>query len=219
MTSIAARYGDAMPSAVSFCDELDFAFGWMHPDPPWMLRAGHAIRSGGGVWVIDPVDGDGVDDRIAALGDPLGVVRLLDRHPRDCAAFAERFGVPLHLEPVGGVPDAPFEVIPVLSVPGWHEVALWFPQERTLVCADALANAPGYRAPGEPVGVHPVLRPRPPKVLKGYPAEHVLLGHGPGLHGPDAAAGVRRAMDTAWRQAPFWAAAQARAQLRRLLPG
>lgn len=208
-----------MSDAVSFCDELEFAFGWIHPDPAWMLRAGHAIRAGGGVWIVDPIDGDGVDERIAALGAPAGVVRLLDRHPRDCAAFAERLGVPLHLEPVDGVPGAPFEVIPVLSVPGWHEVALWFPQERTLVCADALANAPGYRAPGERVGVHPMLRPRPPKALKGYPAEHVLLGHGPGLHGPDAAAGVRRAMDTAWRQAPFWAAAQARAQLRRLLPG
>jgi len=147
------------------------------------------------------------------------VIRLLDRHPRDCAAFAARFGVPLHEEPVAGVAGAPFEVIPVLSVPGWHEVALWFPAERTLVCADGLANAPGYRAPGERIGVHPLLRVRPPRVLTRYPAAHVLLGHGPGLHGPDAAAAVTHAMDTAWRQTPFWAAAQARAQLRRLLPG
>ena len=167
------------------------------------------------MWVIDPIEGDGVEERIRALGEPAGVIRLLDRHPRDCEAFARRLGVPLHEEPFEGVPDAPFEVVPVLRTRGWHEVALWFPEERTLVCADALANAPGYRAPGERVGVHPMLRLRPPRRLADYPADHVLLGHGPGLHGPDAAAAVRRAMDTAWRQTPFWAAAQ----VRRLLPG
>ena len=171
------------------------------------------------MWVIDPVDGDGVDDRIAALGEPAGVVRLLDRHPRACDAFAQRLGVPLYKEPVDAVPGAPFELIPVLRAPGWHEVALWFPRERTLVCADVLANAPGYRAPGERVGVHPVLRVRPPNRLLAYPAEHVLLGHGPGHPPARRAAAVERAMNTAWRQAPFWAAAQARAQLRRLLPG
>jgi len=202
---------------VTFCDELDFAFGWIHPEPGWMARAGHAIRADGRVWVVDPVDGEGVEQRIRALGEPAGVVRLLDRHPRDCEAFAARLGVPLHREPFGGVPGAPFEVVPVLRVPRWHEVALWFPQERTLVCADALANAPGYRAPGERVGVHPFLRVRPPRRLTRYPAEHVLLGHGPGLHGPQAAPSVRRAMDTAWRQAPFWAAAQVRAHPGRLL--
>ncbi len=207
-----------MSDQVSFCDELAFAFGWLHPDPDWMDRAGHAVLAGGGVWVIDPIDGEGVDERIRALGEPAGVVRLLDRHPRDCEAFAERLGVPLHREPFDGVPGAPFEVIPVLNVRGWHEVALWFPHERTLVCADALANAPGYCAPGEPVGVHPVLRVRPPRRLTGYPVEHLLLGHGPGVHGPEAAPAVRRAMDTAWRQTPFWAAAQVRWQARRLLP-
>ncbi len=199
-----------MSDPVSFCDELAFAFGWLHPEPDWMARAGHAVLAGGGVWVIDPIDGDGVDERIRALGEPAGVVRLLDRHPRDCEAFAARLGVPLHCEPFDGVRGAPFEVVPVLRMRGWHEVALWFGAERTLVCADALANAPGYRAPGERVGVHPFLRIRPPRRLTGYPAEHVLLGHGPGLHGQECVPAVRRAMDTAWRQAPFWATAQAR---------
>ena len=27
-------------SAVRFCDELDFAVGWIHPEPDWMQRAG-----------------------------------------------------------------------------------------------------------------------------------------------------------------------------------
>jgi hypothetical protein len=201
---------------VTFCDELEFAFGWIHPDPSFMLRAAHAVRAQGRIWLIDPIDGDGVDERIRALGEPAGVVRLLDRHPRDCEAFAARYGVPLHREPRGGVGGAPFEVVSVVRIPRWTEVALWFPDERTLVCADALANAPGYRAPGEPVGVHPFLRLRPPRILTTYPAEHLLLGHGPGLHGPQTPAAIRRAMDTAWRQTPPWAFAQVRAQIGRL---
>ena len=206
-----------MSATVTFCDELEFAFGWIHPNPDWMERAGHAVLAGDGVWVIDPIDGDGVDERIRALGEPKGVVRLLDRHPRDCEAFAARFGVPLHCEPRAGVTGAPFDVVPVLNIRGWHEVALWFPLERTLVCADALANAPGYRAPGECVGVHPFLRLRPPRRLTEYPAEHLLLGHGPGLHGSQAAPAIRRAMDTAWRQTPFWAAAQVRSRAGRII--
>ena len=35
-----------------------------------------------------------------SLGEPAAVLQLLDRHNRDCAAFAERLGVPLHLCPV-----------------------------------------------------------------------------------------------------------------------
>src|SRR5207244_1482518 len=80
--------------------------------------------------------------RVRELGDPAGVVQLLDRHGRDCRAVAEQLGVP-HFE----VPDetpagAPFEVLPLLRRRWWHEVALWFPQERTLVCADAVGTAP-----------------------------------------------------------------------------
>lgn len=207
-----------MSDAVTFCDELPFAFGWIHPEPPWMERAGHAVLAGGKVWVIDPIDGEGVEERIRALGEPAGVIRLLDRHPRDCRAFAERLGVPLYREPhATDVPDAPFEVVPVLRMRGWHEVALWFPEERTLVCADALVNAPGYRAPGEVVGVHPMLRIRPPRLLSRLPALHLLLGHGPGLHGPDTPEAIGRAMDTALRQAPFWALAQVRSQFSRVL--
>ncbi len=197
-------------SAVRFCDELDFAFGWLHPDPAWMDRAGHAVLSGGGVWVVDPPDGEGVEARIRALGKPAGVVQLLDRHPRDCAALAERLGVPLHVLPFGGVAGAPFDVVPVLRLPTWKEAALWFPAERTLVCADALANAPGYKAPSEPVGVHPWLRLRTPAVVKRYDPLHLLLGHGEGLHGEGTAAAIQAAMERPWLRTPEWGLSQIR---------
>ncbi|HVP03253.1 MAG TPA: hypothetical protein VMT10_11830 [Solirubrobacteraceae bacterium] len=197
-------------AAVRLCDRLAFAFGWIHPDPAWMARAGHAVRSDGGVWVIDPPDGDGVEERIRELGEPAGVVQLLDRHPRDCAALARRLGVELHVLPFGGVDGAPFEVVSVVRRRHWHEAALWFAAERTLVCADALANAPGYSAPGEAVGVHPMLRLFPPRVLTTFPAEHLLLGHGEGLHGPAARAGIDAAFAAPVRGLPAWGVAQAR---------
>ncbi len=195
---------------VSFCDELDFAFGWIHPAPSWMLRAGHAVLSGGGVWVVDPPDGDGVEERIRALGEPAGVVQLLDRHPRDCEALAGRLGVDLHVLPFDGVDGAPFEVVPVLRLPTWKEAALWFPQERTLVVADALANAPGYKAPSETVGVHPWLRLRPPGVLRTFDPLHLLLGHGEGLHGDGTAAAIEQAMRRPWLRMPEWTGSQIR---------
>ena len=197
-------------TAVRFCDESDVTLGWIHPDPDWMARAGHAVLAGGGVWVLDPVDGEGVEERIRELGEPAGVVRLLDRHSRDCAGLAERLGVPLHSEPFDGVPGAPFEVISVLRTPLWKEVALWFPAEHVLACGDALANADGYKAPSETVGVHPMLRALPPKQLRGRPVEHLLLGHGEGVHGPQAAEAIDAALDGAWRGVPGWGVRQVR---------
>jgi hypothetical protein len=189
-------------TAVRFCDELDFAVGWIHPEPRWMERAGHAIRSGGGAWVVDPPDGDGVEERIRALGEPAGVVQLLDRHPRDCEQLAQRLGVPLHDVPMNAIAGAPFEVVPVVRWPGWKECALWFPNERTLVCADVLANAPGYTAPSEPVGVHPFLRLRPPSVLRRFDPLHLLLGHGEGLHGAGTADAIAKALHHPWVRTP-----------------
>ena len=47
----------------------------------------------------------------------------------------------------------------------------------------------------ERVGVHLLLRLTPPRdVPSRFAPEHLLLGHGEGLHGPDAAAGLRAAL-------------------------
>lgn len=188
---------------VIFCDEFPGAVGWIHPDPSWMLRAGHAILSGGNVWIIDPPAGDGVLERIVQLGVPGAVIQLLDRHNRDCADVAHRLGVPHYRLPFGGVADAPFQVVPILDVPGWHEVALWFPAEKTLVCADALAAAPGYTARRERVGVHPMLRAFPPRKLAELDVQRLLLGHGHGIDGPEAREAVRDALDSARKNIPF----------------
>ena len=181
-----------------------------------MARAAHAVAGADGrVWVFDPFDDRAgeAERRVRALGPAAGVVQLLDRHARDCAAWAQRLGVPHHVVPRGGLP---FELVDVLRLPRvWSEVAAWLPDSRTLVVADALANAPGYRAAGEPLGVHPFLRIVPPRALGRLPVEHLLLGHGPGLHGDDARRALAEALRTSRRNAPRFAVDQVRRVLGR----
>ena len=104
---------------VRFCDETDFGFGWIAAEPRSMERASHALVAAG-VWVIDPVDGPGVEERILALGEPRGVLMLLDRHRRDCETYATRLSVPLHETPFDGVPGAPFSFIAVVRNRLWR---------------------------------------------------------------------------------------------------
>jgi hypothetical protein len=132
------------------------------------------------------------------------VIQLLDRHNRACATVAARLGVPLHAMPFAGVHGAPFEVVRVLDLPGWREAALWFPAERVLVCADALGSATYFRAEGERLGVHPLLRLWPPKALAGFEPRQLLLGHGGGLAGDEATEALRTALATSRRRIPRW---------------
>ena len=133
------RHGHSLPVELRFIDEFEHGFGWT-PEGDRLERASHAIRIGNSVWLTDVLDGPGIDERITKLGEPRAVIQLLDRHERDCPAFAARLGVPLHATPFGGVPDAPFDVIPVVHSRFWKEVALWFAAERILVVGDALGD-------------------------------------------------------------------------------
>ena len=179
-----------------FCDEGDYGFGWIAEEK--LRRASHALAADGRVWLVDPVEWPEAEDRARSLGDIAGVVQLLDRHNRDAAAIAQRLGIP-HLRL--GVPG-PFARIDVVNIPRWREVALWWPARRILVCADALGTIDGYfTVPGEPIGVHPLLRLTPPRRLAARDPEHVLVGHGEGVH--EAASGaVRDAVRTARRGLP-----------------
>ena len=160
---------------IRFCDELEGGFGWIVSE--FMERCSHALVAGGRVWLIDPVDGEGVEERIRAAGEPAGVIQLLDRHNRDSAALAGRLGVQLHVVPHEPIP--PFTFLPVLNRRRWREVALWWPERRVLVCADVLGTAAYYRAGGERLAVHPLLRLRPPRFA--VLPEMILCGHGEGV--------------------------------------
>jgi len=189
--------------AVRFCDETDFGFGWVDEEGGSVSRTAHALAVEGRVYLIDPVEGAGVDERVAALGKPAGVIVLLDRHRRDSDAFAARLDVPLAETPYEGVPGSPFEFRRILRRRFWREVALWWPERRVLVAADALGTIGYMRSPEELLGVHPFLRIRPPRrALAGLEPEHILVGHGEGLHGPEAAPALARALSNARREVP-----------------
>jgi hypothetical protein len=185
-----------------FVDEFEHGFGWT-PVGDRLERASHAVRIGSSVWLTDVLDGPDIDERIAALGEPAGVVQLLERHERDSPAVARRLGVPLHVTPFEGVSDAPFEVIPVVRRRFWREVALWFPAERILVVGDALGTVGYFRAGDEPVGVHPLLRLVPPRrAFEGLEPLHILCGHGQGGHGEGVPQAIREALSTSRRRLP-----------------
>ena len=166
-----------------YCDDRgERGFSWLVEEP--MARASHALATAGAVWLVDPVDWPEAIDRALTLGRPAAVLQLLDRHNRDCAAVAARLGVP-HLVAPAELPGSPFEVVEVVRRRFWQEVALWWPAERTLVVAEAVGTLPFSTVAGDPVGVHGLLKPFPPKALRGLEPQHLLVGHGEGLHGPD----------------------------------
>ena len=169
-----------------------------------MRRASHALvaddggdREDAAVWLVDPVDADGLDDWLADLGTVAGVVVLLDRHTRDSAAIARRHDVPVYvpeqmddaadelpadvaIERLGDrVPDTGFHVVPILDNRFWTEVALYDPDDGTLVVPEAVGTAEFFLAGDERLGVHPMLRVLPPRGAFGWMRpDRVLVGHG-----------------------------------------
>jgi hypothetical protein len=167
-----------------------------------LRRAGHALAREGRIWLVDPFAFDGVEERVTALGEPAGVVQLLDRHARDCAALAARFGIPHHVVPFVPPPGFPFALLPLVRRRFWLEVALWWPEERVLACAEALGTVGYFTARGEEIGVHPFLRLKPPRALAGLEPLHVLCGHGAPLDGAGTPAALDSAIRTARRRLP-----------------
>lgn len=183
-----------------FCDELDFGFGWID-DTDRVERTSHALVDDGSVWLLDPIDWTDAIERAQQSGAVRGVLQLLDRHDRDGAAVAGRLQVPLHRVPRHHIDDAPFEFLNAIRTRWWDEVALWWPQQRTLAAADVVGTIGYFHAPREPLGVHPFLRLRPPRALRRVFPEHVLCGHGEGVH-EHAAEALHEALRTARRRLP-----------------
>ena len=187
-----------MSRALLTVDQSDLGISWVLDEP--MQRACHAILADGKVWFVDPIEVDDIVDRGAALGEPAGVLQLLDRHNRDCAAVAERLKIE-HLKVPDAVGGSPFEAIKALRFPGWKETALWWPERRVLVVAEILGTHPITNAGTGKVGVHPMLRLRPPNSVRGRGASHLLPGHGAPIH-EDAEAEIERAYSRTRRDIP-----------------
>jgi hypothetical protein len=178
-----------------FCDDRGAAgFSWIVDEPA--TRTSHALADEGRVWLVDPVDWPGAVERARSLGEVAAVVQLLDRHARGSAAIAERLGVP-RLEVPASLDGTPFEVIEVRRWRHWQEIALWWPARRTLVVADAIGTNGFYTGGRGAAGVHMLMRLSPPRAqLAGLEPEHLLVGHGEGVHGAAAAPALHRALRT-----------------------
>jgi hypothetical protein len=183
-----------------FCDDLGpDGLGWLVEEA--MTRTSHALAADGRVWLVDALDWPEAIDRALGLGEPAGVIQLLDRHNRDCAALAERLGVPLFVVP-DDLPGTPFECIPLMRWRYWRESALWWEERRTLVVADAVGTNPYYTGGVAPLGVSLPLRLTPPRRRGDFQTERILVGHGEGLTASGTSHEVRKALDESRRRLP-----------------
>ncbi|MEZ5075866.1 MAG: hypothetical protein R2725_00310 [Solirubrobacterales bacterium] len=179
-------------------EEHPLGLTWVVEEP--MRRASHALLDDGRVWIVDPVEAEGMPD-LDGLGEPAAVLQLLDRHNRACAEVASRLGVE-HLKVPDAVPGSPFAAIPAVRVPLWKETALWWPQRSGLVVAELLGTNRMYTGGRAPLGMHLFLRPFAPGSLRGRRPEHLLVGHGAPLHGPEVGDLIESAYRDARRALP-----------------
>ncbi|GAA0193422.1 hypothetical protein [Halobaculum roseum] len=200
-------------------DEFDDGVGWIAYPGETMERASHALSVDGDLWVLDPVDADGVDDLLADLdGEVAGTVVCLDRHKRDAAVIARRHDVPVYVPDwMTGVAtklDAPVErfgrrlgglraiTVRDSSIPPWQEVGLYDEDGGTLYVPEAVGTSSYMRTGSEQLGVHPMLRLFPPRrALGGIDPERVLCGHGAGVM-EDGGRALAAALDGSRRNAP-----------------
>ena len=195
-------------------DRFDGGTGWIAYPDETMQRASHALVANDDsgetdVWLVDPVDVPDLDSLLADLGTVRGVVLLLDRHRRDGAAIANRHDVsvwlPQFFDGVAEDLDAPverfrhdladsgFTVHEVVDSRFWQEAFLHDRDRGILVVPEAVGTSDYFLAGDERLGVHPVLRLKPPSGLSRLDPEHVLVGHGDGVH-EDATAALEDAI-------------------------
>lgn len=198
-------------------DRHDEGVGWIAHPGETMERASHALAVDGKVWVLDPVDAEGIDDLFAEYGEVAGVVVLLDRHKRDAGVVARRHDVsvwvPEFMDEVAGAIDAPTERFrhdladtgytahPLVDNRLWQEAFLYSDESGVLYVPEAVGTTSYFRTAEVPLGVHPMLRMTPPERLTRLEPDRLLVGHGSGLDEdvPDA---LEQAISGARRRAP-----------------
>jgi len=171
-------------------------------------RASHALATEAGVWVVDPVDAEGLDDRLTALGAVAGVVVVQDRHTRDAAAVARRHDAAVYVPEwaeltheklavdaerlESTLPGTEYEVHRLVDTDEWAEAVLVDESGDTLVVPEALGTLSSFGS-GDGLGLHPALD-APPEGLADWTPERVLVGHGESVH-EAATTALRAAVD------------------------
>lgn len=188
---------DAPSEEVTTLRQWEGGITWMaHPDEQ-MRRASHALVTGEDVWLIDPLDAEGLGEKLAGLGSVAGVAVLTNSHGRHAERLADRHDVAIHApacfdedsHPLSGVQvpvklfeeelaDTGFELVWEKASSGWQEGALYHPDRRTLVVPDTLMTALFTGEDGR-LEVMPFFRFSPPSdELGDLAVERILVGHG-----------------------------------------
>lgn len=211
-----AFYSRGRPEEAEQVAEWDGGVSWIaHPDERGR-RASHAIETGEGVWLVDPLDATNLDALLDSLGEVVGVVVCSAWHARDAGLLARRHDVAVHVPTWMGrvagrvdapverytlAPDSAFRVLPCLPLPFWQEAFLYHERSGTLVVADSLGTVEYWLVGDERLGVSLVRRPQPPVQLRGLEPTRVLVGHGEPVT-DHAAAALETALDGARRNFP-----------------
>lgn len=190
-------------------DEWDGGFSWIpHPDES-RQKASHALLTDAGVWIVEPVDADGLDERITDLGDVAGVLVLYDRHTRDAVDVARRHDVAVHVpawmnlvrekldtavESVsGGLPGTNYTIHRLVDTDEWQEAVLIDETTNTMIVPEAIGTRPSVLKDDNVLGVHYRLDDPPERLLDWQP-DRILVGHGTGIHN-EATTELRAALD------------------------
>lgn len=172
-------------------------FSWIaHPDERGQ-RSSHALLTAAGVWIVDPVDADGLDERVAELGEVAGVLVIHDRHTRDAEEVARRHGVAVHVpdwmtlvlekldsaaEAVGSnLAGTDYTVHRLIDTEDWEEAILVNEATNTMIVPESLGTLPSFRANDNELGLHPALD-EPPRRLTDWNPDRILVGHGESIH-------------------------------------
>lgn len=213
---------DDSPGTFHEVDRFDGGVGWMvHPEET-MERTSHGLQTGAGVYLVDPLDCEGLDDELAALGDPAGVVVLCGFHTRDAGPIARRYEVPVYvpdwvtrvpdrlpdnverrdLAPGDTLPGSDYELREVVTSRISSEGVLWHPEDGTLIVGDILQATAWQLGGNERVAIITAWRLLPPREALGeFTPQRILTGHGEGIF-EDADEALRTALEGARRNAP-----------------
>lgn len=223
------------PRRLAVVDQHEAGVGWQAAAGEGSARTSHALRTAAGVWVLDPLDAPGLDDRLAELGPVAGVAVLADYHARDAARVAARHDVPVTVPswcdrgarqvraadtavPVERATDR-LAGGPKLLDPDpllWSEACLHDPVSGTLYVPGVLGTA-GSCAGTERLGLMLPDRLWPPRdPLGGLTPDRVVVGHGTGVH-EAATEALQAALDGARRRLPRALVECGPAQLRGML--
>jgi hypothetical protein len=174
-------------------------------------RASHALQTAAGVWLVDPVDAEGLDERLAERGEIRGVVVLQDRHTRDASRIARRYDVAVHVpdwmslvhqkletaaESLNSeLPGTNYTVHRLVDTDDWEEAILVNETANIIIVPETLGTVPLFEGTADnALGLHPELD-EPPHLLSDWKPERILVGHGKSIHS-EANTKLRAVLDT-----------------------